>query len=137
MILKKLLSTRPRMAVRVRDTSVIDDGGKLCGQASTIRRIASNAIHTVDILNERRVDAAIAGTATASIQTEQTIVGDAKETGINPSMHGLEDGYVRDPRTGRRCRHCIPVRTMRRMSSYASSYVRVGGRPLACGGNAY
>ena len=85
---------------RVGDASVVNSDRKLGSHPSAICRVTPDTISSVHVLHKRRVNATVARASAATIQLQQTLVGKAKEVGVDPLVHGFEDGNVRD--TGRR-----------------------------------
>jgi hypothetical protein len=85
-----------RTEKRVRHTFVVNGSGELGGHTASVGRVATDAVHAIDILDKCGIDAAVARPPTPSIQPEETFVGSAEESSVDPFVHGLEDCDVSD-----------------------------------------
>ena len=91
-----------RTEQRVRYTLIVDSSRELGGHAASIGRVATDTIHAIHILHKCGIDAAVARPLTPPppppppMQAEQAFVGKTEESGVDPLVHGLKHGDVRN-----------------------------------------
>ena len=85
-----------RTEERVGNAFVVNGSGELGGHTTSVGRVTTDAVNAIHVLDKGGVDAAVARRPTPSIQPEETFVGSAEKTGVNPLVHGLEDCDVSD-----------------------------------------
>ena len=85
-----------RAYIAARYPLIVDSSRELGGHAASIGRVAADTIHAIHILHKCGIDAAVARPLTPSIQAEQAFVSKTEESGVDPLVHGLKHGDVRN-----------------------------------------